>query len=413
MNNLPQAFRKVPRTGVIYAMNEARWHGYHPDDPTWANLGQGAPETSALPGSPPRVNQVCFTDADCEYSPVAGLMELREAVAALYNTRYRKGRASQYTAKNVAIVAGGRTALTRVASTLGRTHLGHFLPDYTVYEELLEAFPSFVPMPIMLDPRKRYRFDVDDLEREISGRGLGALLMSNPCNPTGKLVQGKEMEAWVALGRDLDCTLIIDEFYAHYVYGGPDKSVSAASAVDDVNSDPVVILDGLTKNWRYPGWRVAWVVGPEAVIDAVSSAGSFLDGGCARPMQLAALPLLDAAVADAEAAAIQGSFRQKRERMMAGLEALNIPVDLSPEGGFYCWGDLSRLPSDRNNGRSFFLKALQAKVITVPGDFFDIDPGLRRSGRPSRFRHFARFSFGPSMDTVEQGLEGLARAIKS
>lgn len=410
-SDLPQAFRAVPRTGVIYVMNEAAAMGYRPGDPTWANLGQGAPETGPLPGAPDRVHQVEFGDDDCEYAPVAGLAELREAVAALYNRRYRQGRSSQYTAANVAIVAGGRTALTRVVSTLGRTHLGHFLPDYTAYEELLDAFHTFLPIPILLDPRARYRFRPDDLENEILGRGLGALLLSNPCNPTGKLVAGEELEAWVRLGRRLDCTLIIDEFYSHYIYGGPQPTVSAAAAVDDVNKDPVVILDGLTKNWRYPGWRVAWVVGPEAVIDAVASAGSFLDGGCARPMQLAALPLLSPEVADAEALAIQRAFRRKRQRMVDGLEDLGISVELPPQGGFYCWGELSRLPAECNTGRLFFRKALEEGVITVPGEFFDVDPGQRRGGRPSRFRHFARFSFGPGLDTVERGLAGLARML--
>lgn len=407
----PGPFRSVPRTGVIYVMHEAARRGYTPTDPAWANLGQGAPETGPLPGAPDRIGTVSFSDADCEYAPVAGLHELREAVANLYNTRYRKGRDSQYTAANVAIVAGGRTALTRVVSTLGRTHLGHFLPDYTAYQELLDAFGTFIPIPILLDPTDRYRFRADALEQEILGRGLGALLLSNPCNPTGKLVAGHLLSGWTDVCRRLDCALIVDEFYSHYIYNGSDPTVSAAAMVNDVNRDPVVILDGLTKNWRYPGFRVAWVVGPESVIESVSSAGSFLDGGCARPMQLAALPLLDPAVADAEAAAIQRRFRTKRRRMIEGLEALGIPVDLPPQGGFYCWGDLSRLPEGLRTGREFFMAALDHGVITVPGEFFDVDPGHRRSGRPSRFRHFARFSFGPDLAVVERGLQGLSTLV--
>ena len=45
-----------------------------------------------------------------------------------------------------------------------------------------------------------------------------------------------------------------------------------------------MIVDGLTKNWRYPGWRVTWTVGPKQVIEAVESAGSFLDGGGTKPL---------------------------------------------------------------------------------------------------------------------------------
>jgi len=84
---------------------------------------------------------------------------------------------------------------------------------------------------------------------------------------------------------------------------------------------------------------------------------------------------------------------------------------MPPQGGFYCWGDLSRLPEGKNTGRDFFRAALEHGVITVPGEFFDVDPGHRRSGRPSRFRSFARFSFGPTMDVVERGLEGLGKML--
>ena len=407
----PHAFRAVPRTGVIYVMTEAARHGYRSSDPSWANLGQGAPEIGPLADAPPRVQQIAVLEPDCEYAPVAGIPELRDAVAHLYNTRYRKGRPSQYTRENVAIVAGGRLGLTRVVSTLGKAHLGHFLPDYTAYEELLDCFGSFVPIPILLDPDRRYRFGRDDLEGEILGRGLGGLLLSNPCNPTGKLVRGEELDSWVETGRRLDCALIFDEFYSHYTYVGQEPTVSAAAFVENVDQDPVVILDGLTKNWRYPGFRVAWVVGPKSIIERVTSTGSFLDGGCARPMQRAAVPLLDPALADQEAGAIQRTFRAKRQRMIEGLEELGIQVDLPPQGGFYCWGNLARLPTGLQTGMELFRELLSEQVIVVPGEFFDVDPGHRRGGRPSRFRHYARFSFGPSLSTLEVGLAGIRRRV--
>jgi len=404
-------FRSVPKTGVIYVMTQAAQSGYRPNSPDWANLGQGAPETGDLPGAPARIRSITLTDDDHEYAPVGGLQELKEAVAALYNARYRQGKKSQYTADNVAISAGGRTALTRLVSTLGRAHVGHFLPDYTAYEELLDAFGTFVPIPVLLDPERQYDFSAAELRREIAGRGLSAVLLSNPCNPTGRLLYGVRMQEWVDSARALGCALIFDEFYSHYTYVGDHPTTSAARYVEDVDRDPVVIIDGLTKNWRYPGWRVCWTVGPRSVIDAVSSAGSFLDGGCARPMQIAALPLLEPSVADREAAALQRTFRTKRQRLLEGLESLGIFVDLPPQGGFYCWGNLSRLPPHLDDGMKLFRAGLSQGVITVPGEFFDINPGHRRPDRPSRFRQYARFSFGPDLKTIERGIEALRRTI--
>lgn len=108
----PQAFRPVPRTGVIYVMGEAARCGYDPLSEEWSNLGQGMPETGPLPGGPPRVDRVDVDPGDLEYAPIAGIWELREAVAELYNALHRRGHASRYRAENVAIAGGGRAALT-------------------------------------------------------------------------------------------------------------------------------------------------------------------------------------------------------------------------------------------------------------------------------------------------------------
>ncbi|HJL17312.1 MAG TPA: pyridoxal phosphate-dependent aminotransferase [Sandaracinaceae bacterium LLY-WYZ-13_1] len=407
----PGAFRPVPRTGVIYVTSEARARGFDPDDPDWCNLGQGQPETGPLDGAPARIESVAIRPEDQDYSPVAGLWELRETVASLYNARYRRGRKSQYTAENVAIGGGGRVSIMRACAAVGPVHMGHFLPDYTAYEELLDVFRRFTPIPILLDPERGYDFSLRELRREILGRGLGALLMSNPCNPTGKLIRDGELESWVALARELDCSMLFDEFYSHYVWKG-EGSVSAAAFVEDVDRDPVIVFDGLTKNWRYPGWRVCWTVGPKSVIAAMGSAGSFLDGGPSRPMQRAAIPLLGPEVAQQEAEAIRTTFAAKRRRLVSGLRDLGVRFDLEPEGTFYAWGDVSGLPEGLQTGEGLFRAALEHRVIVVPGAFFDVDPGQRRGGRASRFVSHVRFSFGPPQTTLDAALERLAELVR-
>ena len=407
------AFRPVPRTGVIYVTTEAQKVGFG-SDPDWCNLGQGQPETGPLPGAPPRLPAVGLDPNDLEYAPIPGIWELREAIAAHYNRLYRRGLPSQYSAENVSVSGGGRAALTRAAASLSSINLGHFLPDYTAYEELLDIFKAFTAIPILLDGQQGYGFSLADLRHEIQGRGLGAVLASNPCNPTGKLVSGDELAGWVALARELDCTLLFDEFYSHYIWNarpGALPTESAARHVENVDRDPVVLFDGLTKNWRYPGLRVTWTVAPRSVIEAVSSAGSFLDGGGNRPMQRAAISLLEDSHVVAETGAIQTVFREKRDLMVSRLERMGIRLDRAPEGTFYCWGNLAGLPPPLNDGMGLFRAALAQKVITVPGEFFDVNPGKRRAGRGSRFRAYTRFSFGPSRPTLERALDRLERLI--
>jgi hypothetical protein len=411
------AFREVPRTGVIYVTTEAQRRGYSTSSSDWANLGQGMPESGPLPGSPPRIDELPVREGDHEYAPVAGLWELREAIAGYYNELFRRGMGSKYSAENVAVSGGGRSALTRVAASLGHINLGHFLPDYTAYEELLDVFRLFSPIPILLEGDRGYAFSAADLRREIMGRGMSAILLSNPSNPTGKAIGGEMLDEWVRVARELDCALILDEFYSHYVWR-PDLVAqgmieTAARYVGDVDRDPVVILDGLTKNWRYPGWRVTWTVAPKKVIEGVASAGSFLDGGGSRPLQRKAVELLAPTAAMAETKAIHAEFSKKRNKLLNGLRDLGFTVDLPPEGTFYIWASAQHLPSSISDGMSFFRAALDRNVITVPGEFFDVNPGKRRGGRPSRFRRHLRFSFGPPMARLELALDRFRELIAS
>ncbi len=416
MNNTQQipGFRTVPKTGVIYVMYKAREMGYHAAHPEWANLGQGAPETGDLPGAPPRIESVTINPAQHEYGPITGENELRQRVADMYNALYRKGKRSQYTHENVSISGGGRVALTRIAAAMGNINMGHFLPDYTAYEELLSVFKAFIPIPILLDPDLRYQAPTDHLKKEILGRGLRALLISNPCNPTGQLVEGDKLQQWVQMASNYQFSLILDEFYSHYIYTGDANSetpamVSAAQYIEDVNSAPVILIDGLTKNWRYPGWRLSWTLGPKDVIDAIASAGSFLDGGANHPLQGRALSLLDPEMVEKQALATQTHFRKKRDYVVDRVREMGILIEAEPGGTFYVWANLSQLPEPINDGLTFFQEGLKEKVITVPGAFFDVNPERRRSYR--RYHNYCRISFGPEMAQLERGLDSLERMI--
>lgn len=389
-----------------------------------------------------------------EYSPVAGWQPLREAIANLYNQRFRQGKQSQYTWNNVCITPGGRAALTRLAASIGnvrterraaisrrgvrtapiarhanklkQVNMGFFLPEYTAYEEMLsvrgssqasrdrqltlsQMFKRFVPIPHSLDAKNHYSISVDDMRREIHNRGLGVILKSNPSNPVGTVVQGEELRAWVKLARETHCSMIFDEFYSAYTYNEnePGKVVSAAEYVNDVNQDPVVIVDGLTKNWRLPGWRVTWVVGPEEIINAVASCGSFLDGGANGPLQRAALPLLHPDFARQDSLALQAHFKAKRDYMVQRLVDLGFAIRDAPEGTFYVWASVKNMPASLNDGWIFFEEALRHKVICVPGIFFDVNPGRRRQLFASPYHSYIRFSFGPPLEELKRGLDNL------
>ncbi|MBC7836076.1 MAG: pyridoxal phosphate-dependent aminotransferase [Phycisphaerales bacterium] len=409
-----QAFRQLPFMGVIRVNNEAAKVGYRMGDPAWSNLGQGQPEVGEITGAPARLSQINLEPSDHAYGPVEGLPELREAVAAHYNRLFRKGKASQYSADNVAIAAGGRLALSRIGAALDNMRLGYFTPDYTAYEDLLVTFHRLNPSWIELSPQNGFTIDPEQLEARVQRDGLGALLISNPCNPTGVVVQGEELNRWVQMARRRNCTLLMDEFYSHYIFEGGKPGagpVSAAAYVEDVNKDPVIIVDGLTKCYRYPGWRVGWVVAPREVIQALTAAGSFLDGGPGRPIQRAAMQVLEPKRADQETAAVRTVFAEKQQLTVSKLKELGVTFPGTPRSTFYAFGDVSKLPAPLNTGEGFMREAFKHQVLTVPGEYFDVNPHRSRTG-VSPLQGFVRFSFGPPRANLAAGLERLGEMVR-
>lgn len=409
------------RTGVIYATTRAsKWGFKGAGDPDWGNLGQGAPETSPIPNQPPRVTSVdCNDEFTNEYGNVNGRQDLREAIAAYYNLHFRQGKASQYKAENVAVCAGGRSGLCRLMASLSNINVGYFLPDYTAYSQLLGTFQGISPIPVQHDSDDGISTSSKWLRNQVRFHGLGAFLFSNPGNPTGRAVEGQALAEYVAVARDENCLFMHDEFYNHYMYEEklpgdtrPFHTFSSAEYVDDVNKDPIVIINGFTKNWRLPGWRCCWVVGPKHCIEVLGSIGSFMDGGANNPLQKAALPFLQPDFVKADALALQAHFRAKRDYMVAELAKLGIKAR-RPESTFYIWADVSGLPPPLNNGVIFFEYCIRHKVICVPGIFFDVNPFNRRHFHKSPYIDHLRMSFGPAWPNLRLAIQGMNEFVNA
>jgi aspartate/methionine/tyrosine aminotransferase len=420
MNEVISAMRSVPYMGVIFVVTEAMKLGFRNGHPDWSNLGQGQPEVGEMAGAPARVRSVDLAEDDAAYGPLEGLEELRERIAAHYNRLYRQGKSSQYSAANVSVASGGRLALTRAAAALGAINIGYQVPDYTAYEDMFNYHLGRLnPVDLWGKEQNGFCLTSDELRQAVKQHKLSAFLFSNPCNPTGAVVAGEELGRYVQITRDTSMTLFADEFYSHFIYeGGGDEDfkpgsgpVSAASWVEDVETDKVLIFDGLTKNFRYPGWRLGWVIGPAEMVEMTARTGSAIDGGPSRLAQRAAMGVLDPMLADQETSALREVFCAKRNVMIRRLTELGVHFPKPSESTFYCWGSLAGLKAPFNDGMSFFREALEHRVLTVPGEFFDVNPGGRREG-VSPFRQWMRFSFGPSMDNMQAGLDRLEAMLR-
>ncbi len=407
------ALASAPATGVTYVLAEAAKLGFWSGHPDWANLAQGQPESGPIEGAPPRLDALALQPEDHAAGPVNGIEELREAIALHLNTLYRKGRGSKYTVENIAVGQGGRLAVARALAPLGAFEVGYVLPDATAYEELSGLrLDRAHALAVRAHEELGFVLDTERLLAEIDKHRLSALLLANPSNPCGNLIQGDELDALVAGARERDALLLLDESASHYIWtpdGGPAAGpVSAAASIEDVDDDPVLIFDGLGKNFRYPGWRLGWTAGPKELIESIRRASNALDGGASRLSQRAALEVLEPERAAQETHATRVHFAKKRKLMLRRLGELGIHVPAPPRGGFACWGSLAQMPPPFDDGMAFFRRALQYRVLAVPGRFFDAG----RDEEEHAYAQWMRFSFAPSMDQLRMGLDRLAQMLR-
>ena len=404
------AFREVPYMGVIWVVAEAHKRGFWNGNPDWCIVGQGQPECGEMDGAPDRLRSVGIEPDEQAYGPINGTDEMRQAVADHYNRCYRRGK-KPYTAANVGIAQGGRLMLSRVFGAV-QGRMGYQVPDYTAYQDMMDYAASRLE-PVLIPPIEENNFSIPATEFAEAAKTLDSFLISNPCNPTGHVIQGGELASYCETARREGCTLIMDEFYSHFIYEGEQPGsgpVSSAEFVDDPDTDPILVIDGLTKSFRYPGWRVGWVLGPPEMVETLGRAASAIDGGPSRVSQRMALGALEPSYADQETGALRGVFVRKRNMMVERLTKMGMRC-LPGAATFYVWACVEDLPEPLNDGMGLFWAALDKRVMTVPGEFFDVNPGGVRSGE-SPFRQWVRFSFGPPHDNVDLGLtrlEGLFR----
>ncbi len=398
--------KEIKEAGVIWVMNQAKQAGYSPDDGNWVNFGQGSPEVGNLIGAPERLNRVEIEEKNFGYSPVEGYNWLRKQVALFYSQTYQNSENS-VTDLNVCLCGGGRHALTRVLSVFEKGNVGYFVPDYASYEGILSLAKSLKAKPFLLPVEKGFQLNLNDLEEFVSNEQIDILLLSNPSNPLGATLLGDQLSKLIDMAARLDFYLILDEFYSNYLFV-EDKSVSGAQFAN-LKTDKVILIDGLTKNWRYPGLRLSWVVGPTDVVEEVTKIGSFMDGGISTLSQLAAKDLLSTEVYLQEGRVLRRVFEQKRNLLIEELPKLGFKLPVKPTGGMYLWGDLSGLSTELQNGRVFLKHALEHKVIVTPGEFFNLNP--YDEDRTYSLNQFVRFSFGPSIQKIEQGLGQLKKML--
>jgi aspartate aminotransferase len=328
------------------------------------------------------------------YTPVAGLPELRSAIAA----KTKRDTNLDVEAAQVLVTNGGKQAVYNAFATLldPGDEVLLLAPYWTTYPEAIKLAGG-VPVEVITDETTGYLASVGQLEAALTPR-TKVLLFVSPSNPTGAVYPREQVEAIGAWAREHGLWVVTDEIYEHLVYGDAEMVSIAHSA-----GEQVVVLNGVAKTYAMTGWRVGWLIGPQDIVKAATNLQSHATSNVSNVAQVAALAAVSG---DLSAVAHMREVYDRRRKTIVSMLS-DIPGVVCPEplGAFYAYPSVKGLLGVSLRGRRAETSAElagiileEAEVAVVPGEAF---------GTPG----YLRMSYALSDDDLAEGVSRIGKLV--
>ncbi len=311
------------------------------------------------------------------YPPVAGYQDLREAIAS----KYQRENKVPYKAENIVVSNGAKQSIANALLALLNPgdEVIIFSPYWVSYDALVrltEATPVIVQGGIDND----FKVTPAQLEAAITAK-TKAIMFSSPCNPTGSVFSGKELQdiANIVL-KHPDLLVIADEIYEHINFTGEQVSIASFPGM----FDRTITVNGFAKGFAMTGWRVGYIAAPKWIADGCNKVqGQITSANCSIAQRAA----LAAITGDIEPTnKMVEEYRKRRELVYKLLKEIPGIKTNYPQGAFYFFPDVSSYygKTDGNtiirNGDDFCLYMLEkGHVALVPGGAFGDDNCVRLS----------------------------------
>jgi aspartate/methionine/tyrosine aminotransferase len=323
------------------------------------------------------------------YTPATGIVALREAISGYYRQRYQVAIGPD----RIAVTPGATGALQLVLGVL-----------IDPGEEVIMADPGYpcnrhyvrmaegktVAVPVTADTG--YQLTAELADRYWTDR-TKAVLVATPANPTGTMIDEKEMGELVSLVRRRGGKLIVDEIYHGLTYGVDAKTVLS---LGDEPTEDVFVINSFSKYFGMTGWRIGWLVAPEQYMGPLDRLAQNVVLSVSTPAQYAALKALSPEVREIHELR-RDKFEARRDFLLPALREIGFRIPVAPQGAFYLYADCSDLTEDTFECSARILE--QAGVAVTPGRDF---------GSNLADRHI-RFAYTTSLESLHEGVERLAR----
>jgi aspartate/methionine/tyrosine aminotransferase len=323
------------------------------------------------------------------YTAALGMKELREAISGHYNARY----GLEISPARIVVTAGASGALLLALGALVSPGDEWLLPDpgYPCNRHFVRLLEGR-PVSLAVNAASNYQPTASQVAASWTNKTRG-LLVASPANPTGTLLDPESMAALTGIVTRRGGTLLVDEIYHGLSYG-----VDARSALEI--SDEVFVINSFSKYFGMTGWRLGWLVAPQAYVREIEKLAQNLyiaPSTVAQHAALAAFQPDTTAILEAR----RHEFSLRRDLLLPGLRRLGFKIAAEPQGAFYVYADSSTLAADSDELARKLLT--DAGVAATPGlDFGDNAP-----------QGHMRFAYTIERSRIEEGLARMASVLGS
>ncbi len=328
-----------------------------------------------------------------KYTNASGIKQLREAIADRYNRRYHLG----LTQEHVIAGNGGKQELFNIMLAL-----------VGAGDEVIIPAPYWVSFPDQVefaggkavfahtDADDHFRPTMRDIAAVATERTRGVIINS-PCNPSGAVIRGEEIEQIIEWCAARGAFLVFDETYELFVYEGNEH----VSAIRWFNQFPetVIVVNSMSKTFAMTGWRLGYAVAHPEIISALGKIQSHSTSNPSTIAQHAALAALKGV--DEDVQRMYDAYCERRTWLVQALNGVDGICCTDPDGAFYVFPDISAYfgrggITDSQSFATFLLD--EARVAVVPGVAFGLD-------------NFVRVSYATSMERLKEGIRRIEAAV--
>ena len=323
------------------------------------------------------------------YTSNAGLMDLRKEICTYLKRKYN---VSYDAVKETVVTVGGSEAIDIALRAMINPGEEVLIPQpsYVSYEPCA-ILAGATPVIIDLKAENEFRLTAQELRDAITDK-TKVLILPFPNNPTGAIMERKDLEAIAEVILEKDIFVISDEIYSELTYNGKHVTIAELPGMQE----RTIVINGFSKAFAMTGWRLGYACGPANIIEQMTKIHQFAIMCAPTTSQYAAVAALRDG--DEDVAQMCESYNQRRRYLMHAFKEMGLPC-FEPFGAFYVFPCIKEFGMTSDEFATRFLQ--EYKVAVVPGTAFD-DSG----------EGFLRISYAYSIDNLKVAIGRLAEYVE-